>query len=46
MEILELLKDKNIHDAFYSAVSNLLENKKSEDPNLAKLRDDGLAMLD
>jgi phenylalanine-4-hydroxylase len=45
LEILELLKDKNIQDDFSKEVWDFLERKKSENQNLSKLIDDGFAML-
>jgi phenylalanine-4-hydroxylase len=46
LEILELLKGKNISDDFYKEVSDFLLAKRSEGAAMAKLIDDGFAMLD
>jgi phenylalanine-4-hydroxylase len=46
LEILELLKDKKINDDFTSEVREFLVNRKSETPTLAKLINDGFAMLE
>ena len=46
LEILELLKEKNITDDFYKEVRLVLLAKRSEGESMAKLVDDGLAMLD
>ncbi len=45
LEILELLKDKGIDDAFNREVHQLLVNRRSESDAMAKLIDDGLAMV-
>jgi phenylalanine-4-hydroxylase len=46
LEILELLKDKSIHDAFSREIHSFLENKKDGNQNLEKLIEDGFSMLD
>jgi len=45
LEILELLKGKNIKDDFYKEVSDFLLAKRTEREVKAKLIDDGLAIL-
>jgi phenylalanine-4-hydroxylase len=45
LEILELLKEKNINDGFYSEVRDFLMTKRSESQTMKKLINDGLAML-
>jgi phenylalanine-4-hydroxylase len=45
LEILELLKEKKIEDDFMVEVTRFLESKKSESAEMAKLIDDGFAML-
>jgi phenylalanine-4-hydroxylase len=45
LEILELLKDKGIDDRFNSEVRQFLESRRSESGAMAKLIDDGLAMV-
>jgi phenylalanine-4-hydroxylase len=45
LEILELLKEKNIKDGFYSEVSDFLLAKRSESQAITKLIDDGFEML-
>jgi phenylalanine-4-hydroxylase len=45
LEILELLKEKKIRDGFYKEVSDFLLSRRSESKAMAKLIDDGLAML-
>jgi len=46
LEILELLKGKNIMDDFYREVHDFLSAKRSESAAMAKLIEDGFAMLD
>jgi phenylalanine-4-hydroxylase len=46
LEVLELLKGKNITDDFYREVSDFLIAKRSEGESMTKLIDDGFAMLD
>jgi phenylalanine-4-hydroxylase len=46
LEILELLKAKQIHDEFEQEIIQFLESKKSEGFSMSKLIDDGFAMLD
>lgn len=45
IEILELLKGQGIEDNFYKEVVDFLNMKKEKSPQLAKLIEDGLAML-
>ncbi len=45
VEILELLKEKGIHDDFYMEVKEALVELKNESPQKAKLIDDGFSML-
>ncbi len=45
LEMLELLKDKKIEDAFTHEVTQFLVSKKSESDTMSKLIDDGFAML-
>jgi phenylalanine-4-hydroxylase len=45
LEILELLKAKRIEDSLTMEITNFLEGKRAESENMAKLIDDGLAML-
>ena len=44
-EILELLKEKKIRDGFYKEINDFLLARRSESETMAKLIDDGLAML-
>jgi phenylalanine-4-hydroxylase len=46
LEILELLKDKNIEDDFYREVKAFLESKRAEGKSMEKLIDDGFAMVE
>jgi phenylalanine-4-hydroxylase len=46
LEILELLKEKKIQDDFSGEVRSFLENKKAESKEMAKLINDGFAMLE
>ena len=45
LEILELLKAKNIDDDLVREVTLFLNAKKSESVSMSKLIDDGFAML-
>lgn len=45
LEILELLKEKKIEDAFTREVTEFLLSKKPKNEGMAKLIDDGFAML-
>ncbi len=45
LEMLELLKEKQIEDQLTTAISRFLVSKKAENPSLSKLIDDGFAML-
>ena len=45
LEILELLKDHHIDDSMTSAIRKFLLSKKTESEAMAKLIDDGLAMV-
>jgi phenylalanine-4-hydroxylase len=45
LEIMELLKEKQIEDQFSREVTNFLMQKKSEGESLSKLIDDGFAMF-
>ena len=45
LEILELLKEKQITDDFSAEVTQFLVDRKQEGETMSKLIDDGLAML-
>ena len=46
LEILELLKEKHINDGLTQAITEFLQAKKSSGESMAKLIDDGFAMLE